>query len=376
MTTARLVRWFIGALAVCAFACAAALMWGGMQRQSDRWMIGGVVVAAIAVLGGFAAILRASTPLRLAAVVACGLAIAGAVLETSTQSALFIAVASTAFAAQALKIAIPYALAAMGGAITERAGVIDLALEAKLLFGAFTAAAVGYASGNLYVGLLGGILAGMAIAALQLGLALRLTADQVIVGVALNLLALGGTRFLLQLIFHEGANSPPSPAIEGAVLANPIFWLTVVAAVVVPLALVKTRWGLRLRAAGDRPEALIAVGSSPSRARFAAGLVGGALAGAGGAQLSLAVGGFSADMSNGRGYIALAMVILAGWRPAWAAIACIGVGAAEALEIQLQVTGSAVPRELAPLLPYVLTLIVVIIAGSKGKFVPRSLGRL
>nr|MDQ3367895.1 ABC transporter permease [Myxococcota bacterium] len=97
--------------------------------------------------------------------------------------------------------------------------------------------------------------------------------------------------------------------------------------------------------------------------------------GAGGAQLSLAVGGFSADMSSGRGYIALAMVILAGWRPALAALACVGVAAGEALNILLQITGSAVPSELAPLLPYVLTLVVLAIAGGSGR-PPRSLGRI
>ena len=105
-----------------------------------------------------------------------------------------------------------------------------------------------------------------------------------------------------------------------------------------------------------------------------AALVGGALAGAGGAQLSLVVGGFSADMSGGRGYIALAMVILSGWRPAYAALACVGVAIAEALNIQLQVTGSAIPRELAPLLPYLMTLAVTAAYGKVRP--PASLGKL
>jgi len=375
MTTERLVRILVLVLAACAFACAGALFYGGMLHASDRWMYGGLAIAVVAVACSFTGILPGSTSQRLAGSIACALAILAGVLETQTHSDLFVAVASSAFGAQVIKIAIPYVLASIGGAITERSGVVDLAIEAKLLFGAFTGAAIAYATDSAYVGVLGGMLAGMAIAALQLGLALKLSADQVIVGVALNLLALGGTRFLLQLIFHEGANSPPCPAFEDAIFANPIFWLAAGAAVIVPLAMRRTRWGLRLRAAGDRPEALVAVGVAPTRARFAAGLVGGALAGAGGAQLSLAVGGFSADMSSGRGYIALAMVILSGWRPAWAAIGCLGVATAEALETQLQVTGSAVPRELAPLLPYVLTLIVVVVASGKSKS-PRALGKL
>lgn len=283
---------------------------------------------------------------------------------------------SLGFAAHVLGVAVQYALAAMGGAITERSGVIDLALEAKLLFGAFAAAAVGHVTGSPYLGMVGGIAAGMAVAAIQLGCTLGFRADQVIVGIALNLLALGGTRFLLQVLFGEGANSPPSPQFDSAVLGNPIVWLAVLAAIAVPYALRRTRWGLRLRAAGDRPDALIAVGVSPTRARFAAGLVGGALAGAGGAQLSLPLGGFVADMSSGRGYIALAMVILAGWRPAWAVIACLGVALAEALGDELQLSGVAIPPELAPLLPYILTLAVLVIAMGSRRPPPRSLGKV
>jgi len=281
---------------------------------------------------------------------------------------------SAAFVAQVLRISVPYVLAALGGAITERSGVIDLALEAKLLFGAFVAAAVGHATDSTGFAILGGMGAGMLVAAVQLGVSLGLGANQVIVGVGLNLLALGGTRFLLQLIYGEGANSPPAPSFGGALLANPLAWIALVAAIGVPLALRHTRWGLRLRAAGDRPDALVAVGVSPPRARLAAALVGGALAGAGGAQLSLSVGGFLADMSSGRGYIALAMVILSGWRPAWAVVACLGVAVAEALNIAFQVTDVAIPPELAALLPYVMTLAVLILWGARRP-PPRALGQ-
>lgn len=283
---------------------------------------------------------------------------------------------SLAFLAQVLRIAVPYAFAAMGGAITERSGVIDLALEAKLLFGAFAAAAVGHATGSPYLGILGGCAAGMAVAAVQLWCALILRADQVIIGVALNLAALGGTRFLLQLVYHEGANSPPVPGFGNSVVGNPLLWLAVIAAIALPFALARTRWGLRLRAAGDRPDALVAVGVSPTRTRFSAALVGGALAGAGGAQLTLSVGGFVADMSAGRGYIALAMVILAGWRPAYAALACLAIAFFEAIRIQLQVSGIGIPHELAQLVPYALTLLVLIVAGGKRGRPPRSIGTI
>ena len=288
---------------------------------------------------------------------------------------------TTAFLTQIIRIAVPYVFAALGGSLTERSGVVDLALEAKLLFGAFAAAAIGHATDSAWLGIAGALAAGALVAAAQVGCALWLGADHVIVGVALNLLALGGTRFLLQLVYHEGANSPPAPAFGSVILTNPLVIGAVLAAIFVPLAVKHTRWGLRLRAAGDRPDALIAVGVSPRRARMAAALVGGALAGAGGAQLSLAVGGFSADMSSGRGYIALAMVILVGWRPALAALACVGVAIAEALNIAIQIShatvlGHRIPSELAPLLPYVLTLVVLVAYSGRTRKPPEALGKL
>ena len=271
-------------------------------------------------------------------------------------------------------IAVPYALAALGGALTERSGMIDLAIEAKLLFGAFAAAAVGHATGSALAGIAGGVAAGMLVTAVQAGCSLWLGADQVIVGIALNVVALGGTRLLLQLLYHEGANSPPTPGYGDAVLGNPLVYLALAATLAVPFALRRTRWGLRLRAAGDRPDALASVGVAPRRARLAAGLVGGALSGAGGAQLALSVGGFVAEMSGGRGYIALAMVILSGWRPWLAALACVGVAFAHALAIHFQIAGVGVPSELVSLLPYVLTLAVMVVYPS-GK-PPASLGKL
>ncbi len=276
----------------------------------------------------------------------------------------------------ALGIAISLALAAMCGALTERAGVIDLALEAKLLFGAFGAAAFGVASGSPYVAILGGMAAGMLVALLQITCALRLGADQVIVGVALNLLALGGTRYLLQLLYGEGANSPKVEGFGAGTPTNPILWLALVAAIALPFALTRTRWGLRLRAAGDRPDALVAVGVSPTWVRLSAALVGGALAGAGGAQLTLQANGFVADSSAGRGYMALAMVILAGWRPWLAALACFGIIAlAEETRIQLDIAAMGLPQELTRLIPYVLTLLVLLVYGGKHGNPPRSLGK-
>lgn len=291
------------------------------------------------------------------------------------------ALLSFAFVAMVIRIAVPYTLAALGGALTERAGVIDLALEAKLAFGAFAAASVGHAADSSVAGIAAAIAAGALVAAAQLGCALWLEADQVVVGIGLNIVALTATRFLMQVIYHEGANTPPAPAYGDAVVGNPLVIGAVLAAIAVPLAVRYTRWGLRLRAAGDRPDALIAVGASPRRVRMTAALLGGALAGAGGAQLSLSVGGFSADMTSGRGYFAVAMVILAGWRPGLAAVSCLGVATAHAIGIELQlfhptIAGHRIPAELAPLLPYVLTVVALVIWSGKSRKPPSALGLL
>jgi general nucleoside transport system permease protein len=285
-----------------------------------------------------------------------------------------VALGLLAFVGQVVRITIPYALAALGGTLTERSGLIDLALEAKLVVGAFCAAAVAHATGSMPVGIVGAGLGGAAVAALQVLCAVRLRADQVVVGVALNLAAMGLTRYLLDLLYGSSANSPPVPGVGGALFTNPILWVTVIAAAAVPLLVTRTRLGVRLRAAGDRPEALAAAGVSIARVRLTAALIGGALAGVGGAQLSLAVDGFSADMSGGRGYIALAAVILGGWRPAWAALACLGFGVAEALVIQLQLRDLGVPRELAQMLPYALTLLALALWPSRTQ-PPAALGR-
>jgi ABC-type uncharacterized transport system permease subunit len=281
---------------------------------------------------------------------------------------------SLAFVEQALRIAIPYVLGALGATMTERSGIVDLAVEAKLLFGALAAAMVAHATGSIALGIIAGAGAGASIGLIQAACAIGLRADHVVIGVALNIVAIAGPRYILQIAYGEGANSPVFDGIGDAVLTNPVFWLAVIATIAVPWALIHTRAGLRTRAAGDRPDALRAAGVSVLRTRLLAATVGGALAGLGGAQLSLSVSGFSADMAGGRGYMALAAVILAGWRPGRAAIACLVFALAEAINIQLQVHDAGVPRELAPLLPFLLTLAVLAGMGG-GRRPPAALGR-
>lgn len=281
---------------------------------------------------------------------------------------------SFAFLTQVVRITVPYLLAALGGAMTERSGTVDLALEAKLLWGAFAAAVFARATGSVAVGIGAAMAAGAAVGAVQALWTVRLGADQVVTGVALNLAAYGLTRYLLQVLYGQAANSPPCPGVGTAVWSSPIVLATIVVTVVVIGLVAATRLGLRIRAAGERPDAVAAAGVSVARTRWAAAVFGGAVAGLGGAQLSLAVNGFVAEMSSGRGYVALAAVIMGGWRPAVVASVCVGFGAAEALQVRLQSSGLGVPTELMRPLPFVLALVLLAVARGRGR-APAALGR-
>ncbi len=288
-------------------------------------------------------------------------------------SELLGAILSVAFLIQVATKAIPYVLAALGGALAERSGIVDLALEGKLLCGAFAAATVGHATDSMAAALVAAALAGALVGALHAAIALVTRADQVVTGVALNLAAAGTTRYLLQVLYGQGSNSLAAPQL-GGLAADPTAWIALGAAIAVPLVVARTTFGLRLRAAGDRPLALRAAGHSVGWTRAAAVTLGGALAGVGGAQLSLAVGGFSADMASGRGYIALAAVILAGWRPARAVLACLAFALADAFTDQLQMNVTALPRELTALFPYALALVILALAPSRMQ-PPAALGQ-
>lgn len=287
---------------------------------------------------------------------------------------LFLAIVSVAFVAQAVRITVPYLLAAMGGALCERSGIVDLALEAKLLCGAFAAAVVGYETGSIALAILAAGLAGAAVGAVQALWSIRLGADQIVTGVALNMAAYGLTRYLLQVRYGQGANSPGFTGTGSAVWSSPVVWLAIVLTAGAIVLVGRTRLGLRLRAAGERPDATAAAGVSVARTRAAAVLLGSAIAGVGGAQLSLAVNGFVAEMSSGRGYVALAAVIMGGWRPAWVALVCLGFGAAEAVQARMQSVGTGLPSELVRLLPYVVALVLLAAIGSRSR-APSALGQ-
>ncbi len=290
-------------------------------------------------------------------------------------SEVFSTLVSLTFLTQVLRITMPYALAAMGGVVSERSGVVNIALEGILLMGAFGAAVGAFDSdSNLLVALAYGIGAGLGTAALYAVAVVTFRADQIVSGIAINLLAYAITPYLLKVFYDSSSNSPAIQGFTGNLFANPIFYLALVLMVLVHVVVTRTRWGLRVRAVGDHSEAAHTLGVSVNGVRWQAVLASGALAGLGGAWLTLSGSGFVAEMSAGRGYIALAAVIMGGWRPLWACAASLLFGFAEAIQLQLQLFGSGIPNEITQTFPYVLTMITL--AGFIGRSrTPAELGK-
>jgi general nucleoside transport system permease protein len=287
-----------------------------------------------------------------------------------------------AILAQVVRIAVPYLFAASGGVVAERAGVVSLTLEGFMLTGAFSAALGSYYSVSPWIGLLCGALGGLVFGLLHAVASVRYRADQIVVGVAINLLAVGITRFFLRFAFDSSSNSPRVPGFGGttataavagggglsplASLANPLIVLGLLAVPAVAFLVYRTAFGLRVRAAGEKPEAAVSLGVPVGRARYVAVALSGVLAALGGSYLALDQHQFTDQMTAGRGFIALAAVIFGRWDPLRAGVACFLFAAAETLQIQLQ--GSRVPSQFVEMIPYALT--IVALAGVVGRSVP------
>ena len=287
-----------------------------------------------------------------------------------------------------IRLATPLILAALGGLFSERSGVINIALEGKMLAGAFTAAAVTYAAdvrfgmGNAspWVGLLAGMVAGLFIAAIYAISCIKFKADQVVSGAAINIMMLGIPGFLSGALFLSSGSTPQLP--KDHLLPQSPYVIAVAIAVLVAViwyVLYKTPFGLRLRSVGEKPEAADAAGVSVSKMRYWGVLLAGALAGIGGAYLSIGQSSlFTRNMTVGRGFIALAALIFGKWRPVPTLLACLLFGFTEAASIQMQdliklPSGEKVPVQFIHMVPYVLT--IVVLAGFIGSSrSPRALG--
>lgn len=295
-----------------------------------------------------------------------------------------------------LRLGTPLLFVCLAGLFSERSGVVDIGLEGKLLVAAFFSAAFAYVSGSAWVGLGAGIVASVAFALLHGLASITFRGNQLISGVAINFLASGVTVVVAQSWFHQGGRTPAlsgdarfapldfpfAEALEGVPVLGPLYnvlsghsILVYLGLLTVPLAwwvLYRTRFGLRLRAAGENPAAVDTAGVSVVRMRYAAVVIAGVLCGIGGTYLSTSLAaGFVKEMSAGRGYIALAALIFAKWRP-WPALGAVLLfGALEAIanrwpNIDLGII--TLPNQFMTALPYILT--VVILAGFVGKAIP------
>lgn len=281
-----------------------------------------------------------------------------------------------------IRTATPLIFAALGGMFSERAGVINIALEGLMLAGAFTAAVVTYELQDPYVGFLCGVISGAALALVYAIAVIKFEADQVVTGFAISLLMIG-LPAVISAAVYDSAGSTEQIAKEFLLpeLGNRLNVASILAFALIPVCwyvLYKTPFGLRIRAAGENPAAADAAGVNVIRLRYIAVTLSGVLAAAGGAYLSIGQSSlFTKAMTAGRGYIALAALILAKWKPVPVLLACLFFGLTEALAVQLQgrklFGDEEIPVQFIQIIPYVLTIIVL--AGFIGlSRAPKALG--
>ena len=301
-----------------------------------------------------------------------------------------------------MRLSTPLLLACLAGLFSERAGIFDIGLEGKMLAAAFFSAAFAYVTGNVWLGLAAGIGASMLLSLLHGVASITFRGNQLISGVAINFLAAGMTVLIAQSWFKQGGRTPALPsggrfenitlpfadALNVVPIIGPFYKevvsghtiLVYVALLMVPLTwwvLFRTRFGLRLRAVGEAPEAVDTAGVSVIGMRYSAVIICGVLCGIAGAYMATGLqAGFVKDMTAGRGYIALAALIFAKWRPWYALSSCLLFGLLQAVALRPDLIkgylGFEVQVQLLDALPYILT--VVILAGFVGKAIPPRAG--
>jgi simple sugar transport system permease protein len=287
-----------------------------------------------------------------------------------------------------LLAATPLTLAALGGVLCERSGVVNIALEGIMLTGAFVGYAAALATHNLWLGVLAAMLAGMAIAALHAALSISLLVDQIVSGTVINILAVGITGVYYRTYIQEGTAVGPGilptwhiPLLDRLPFLGQIFfqgqaitWAMLVLIVVVHVVLFHTVWGLRTRAVGEHPLAADTVGINVYFVRYVNVIASGALAGLGGAYFSLQeIGNFLPNITGGRGFIALAAMIFGRWTPVGSFLASLLFAGADAVGARIQGFHN-IPYQFLGMLPYVLTIVVV--AGAMGRSIaPAAVGR-
>jgi ABC-type uncharacterized transport system permease subunit len=293
--------------------------------------------------------------------------------------------------ASMIRLSTPLILAALGGMYSERSGVINIALEGIMLSGAFTAAAVTVFTQNPWIGMLAAMIAGLLVAGIHAVASIQFKANQVVVGTAINIMFIGVPALVSGALFESTGSTPQLPReqtlpdwnipvidripVLSQLLSGhkPIVYIALLAVPVSYYVLFRTRFGLRLRAVGENPEAADTAGVSVARMRYAGVLLSGVLAGLGGAYLSIGQNSlFTRNMTAGRGFIALAALIFGKWHPVGAFLACLLFGLADAIAIRMQGVVN-IPVQFIQIIPYVLTLVVL--AGFIGRATPpRAIG--
>lgn len=282
----------------------------------------------------------------------------------------------------AVALSIPMIFGSMGGLLCERSGIVNIAIEGQLLFGAFSAVLVGSLTGSPWAGLLAAMAGGVLVSAVLALFSIKYLVDQVIVGVVVNVLVSGLTGFLFARVLQPNAptlnSAPKLPSFEIPVLSqipvigpvlfdqNVLVYLMYFVVGLIWFALNKTKWGLRTRAVGEHPKAADTLGVNVNRLRLMNVLLAGAVAGMGGAFFTLvSVSAFNSDMTAGQGYIALAALIFGRWTPVGALSAALLFGFSLNLQFVLSILGTQVPTELLAMLPYLVTIFAV--AGLVGR---------
>lgn len=300
-------------------------------------------------------------------------------------AAFFVALLSAA-----LRLSVPILFAALGGMFSERSGVVNIGLEGIMLTGAFAGVVGSYFTGSQWLGALVAMLSGVALAALFALITVKVQINQIVSGIAINLLAVGLTSFFFRALFGitttpitVNAFAPVSiPGLSSLPFVGEVLFsqtaLVYIAFLLVPVSwfiLYKTSWGLSIRTVGEHPTAADTVGIPVNRVRTLCVLASGALAGLGGAFLSLGQFNMFVDnMISGRGFIAVAAVIFGRWNPKGILVASLIFGVADALQIRLQTAGVEIPYQFLLMFPYLLT--VVALTGIVGKTVaPKALGK-
>jgi ABC-type uncharacterized transport system permease subunit len=258
-----------------------------------------------------------------------------------------------------LRAATPLLLAALGGIFSERSGVVNIALEGIILMGAWAAVYFAWLTGNPWMGVVGAMIVGLAVAGIHAVLSIRYRANQVVSGVAINLLAAGFTEFMVtKLTQVTWENVEKIPNIFGL---NLFVYVALILVVVAHFVLFRTAWGLRLRAVGEHPKAADTVGISVPRMRYWGVLLSGVLGGLAGASLSVGLlSRFTLGMSSGRGFIALGAVSFGRWNPVGALWACLLFGAADALQTMVQIAGINIPSQFLGMAPYIITMLALV----------------